>query len=42
MVEYALLLTFFAIPVMAGMTAASLAMLKNYRDTRSTILLPYP
>jgi Flp pilus assembly pilin Flp len=42
MVEYALLLTFFAVPVAAGMTAASLAMLRNFRETRTTILNPYP
>jgi len=42
MVEYALLLTFFAVPVMAGMTAASLSMLEGYRNTRRAMLAPFP
>jgi Flp pilus assembly pilin Flp len=42
LVEYALLLTFFALPVMAGFTAAGVALLNNYRQTRATILQPFP
>jgi Flp pilus assembly pilin Flp len=42
MVEYALLLTFFAVPVMVGMTAAGVKMLDNYRTARSTLLRPFP
>jgi hypothetical protein len=42
MVEYALLLTFFAVPVCAGMTAASLQMLAGYRNTRTQLLAPFP
>jgi Flp pilus assembly pilin Flp len=42
LVEYALLLTFFAIPVMLGITAAGAKMLQNYTETRSHILRPLP
>ena len=42
LVEYALLLTFFAVPVMAGLTAASLMMLDGYRNTRKLLLAPFP
>ena len=42
MVEYALLLTFFAVPVCMGMTAASLQMLDGYRNMRKHILGPFP
>jgi Flp pilus assembly pilin Flp len=42
MVEYALLLTFFAVPVCAGLTAASLSMLQGYRNTRQAMLAPFP
>ena len=42
LVEYALLLTFFALPVMAGFVAAGVQMLANYRATRATILQPFP
>jgi Flp pilus assembly pilin Flp len=42
MVEYALLLTFFAVPVCAAMTAASLSMLDGYRNTRKHLLAPFP
>lgn len=42
MVEYALLLTFFAVPVAAGLTAASLSMLEGYRNTRKAMLAPFP
>jgi Flp pilus assembly pilin Flp len=42
MVEYALLLTFFAVPVCVGMTAAGLQMLAGYKATRSAILAPMP
>jgi hypothetical protein len=42
MVEYALLLTFFAVPVCAGLTAAALSMLQGYRNTRQAMLSPFP
>jgi Flp pilus assembly pilin Flp len=34
LVEYALLLTFFAVPVMGGITAAGAQMLNQYRTSR--------
>ena len=42
MVEYALLLTFFAVPVIAGITAGGAQMLNQYRTVRSEILNPLP
>lgn len=42
LVEYALLLTFFAVPVIAGVTAGGVAMLANYRRVRAQILMPNP
>jgi len=42
MVEYALILTFFAVPVCAALTAASLTMLDGYRNTRKAMLSPFP
>lgn len=42
MVEYALLLTFFAVPVCVGMTAAGVTMLDGYKATRTSILKPFP
>lgn len=42
LVEYALLLTFFAIPSIAGITAAGVQMLNNYRASRAEILNPLP
>jgi hypothetical protein len=42
LVEYALLLTFFAVPVCAAMTAAGLTLLKGYQNTRKSILGPFP
>ena len=42
MVEYALLLTFFAVPVMAGLSMAGVRLLQNYRVTREAILAPLP
>ncbi len=42
LVEYALLLTAFAIPAMAGIVAGGVAMLKDYQDARSAILRPFP
>ena len=42
MVEYALLLTFFAVPVIGGITAGGAAMLNQYRTARSEILNPLP
>lgn len=42
MVEYALLLTFFAVPVCGGMTLAGAKMLENYKKARTTLLSPFP
>jgi len=42
LVEYALLLTFFAVPVIAGVTAGGVQMLNNYRRVRAQILMPNP
>jgi len=42
LVEYALLLTFFAVPVMAGSVAMGVTLLKNFRTTRTAILAPFP
>ena len=42
MVEYALILTFFAVPVCAGLTAAALSMLDGYRTLRAAVLSPLP
>lgn len=42
LVEYALLLTFFAVPVIAGVTAGGIQMLNNYRSVRAQILMPNP
>jgi Flp pilus assembly pilin Flp len=42
LVEYALLLTFFAVPVMGGITAAGAQMLNQYRTSRAEILNPMP
>jgi Flp pilus assembly pilin Flp len=42
LVEYALLLTFFAVPVIGGITAGGAAMLRQYQTTRTEILNPLP
>lgn len=42
LVEYALLLTAFAIPVMMGLVAGGAAMLKEYREAKSVLLRPLP
>jgi Flp pilus assembly pilin Flp len=42
LVEYALLLTFFAVPVCAGMVAMGAQVLTGYRTTRSAVLQPWP
>lgn len=42
LVEYALLLTFFAIPTIAGLTAGGVLMLQNYRAARDEVLRPFP
>jgi Flp pilus assembly pilin Flp len=42
MVEYALILTFFAVPVCGALTAAALTMLDGYRQTRRAMLAPFP
>lgn len=42
MVEYALLLTFFAVPVCAGMVAAGVQVLDGYKTTRERVIRPWP
>jgi hypothetical protein len=42
LVEYALLLTFFAVPTIAGLTYGGLLMLQNYRASRNEVLRPFP
>ena len=42
LVEYALLLTFFAIPAIAGITAGGALMLDQYRTARAEIMNPLP
>lgn len=42
MVEYALLLTFFAVPAIAGITAGGVIMLEGYRTARAEIMNPLP
>lgn len=42
LVEYALLLTFFAVPVCAGMVAGGVQVLNGYRTTRDAVLQPWP
>ena len=42
LVEYALLLTFVAIPTMMGITAGGVKMLADYRSSRTTLMAPIP
>jgi Flp pilus assembly pilin Flp len=42
MVEYALLLTFVAVPTVVGLTAAGVTLLKNYIAERDHLLYPTP
>jgi Flp pilus assembly pilin Flp len=42
LVEYALLLTFFAVPVCAAMVAGGIQVLNGYKTTRSAVLQPWP
>jgi Flp pilus assembly pilin Flp len=42
LVEYALLITFFAIPVLAGLTAGGARMLASYQKLRTELLQPFP
>ncbi len=42
LVEYALLLTAFAIPAMAGIAAGGVAMMKDYQSAKSQLLRPFP
>ncbi|MGH7280126.1 MAG: hypothetical protein ACRELY_01260 [Polyangiaceae bacterium] len=42
MVEYALLLTFVAIPTVVGFTAAGVTLLSAYINMRDYLLLPTP
>jgi hypothetical protein len=42
LVEYALLLTAFAIPVMAGIVAGGVAMMREYKAARAQLLKSNP
>lgn len=42
LVEYALLLTAFAIPASMGIVAGGVAMFKDYQAARTQLLLPFP
>lgn len=42
MVEYALLLTFVAVPTVVGFTAAGVTLLSAYINMRNFLLLPTP
>lgn len=42
LVEYALLLTFLAVPTIAGLTYGGVLMLQNYRASRNEMLRPFP
>jgi Flp pilus assembly protein TadG len=42
LVEYALLLTAFAIPVMMGCVAGGVAMMRDYKEARDHIMRPFP
>jgi len=42
LVEYAFLLTAFALPAMAGIAAGGAHMLKDYKEARRVLLLPIP
>jgi len=42
LVEYAFLLTAFAIPAMMGIVAGGAAMLKEYQDAKAQLLRPMP
>jgi len=42
LVEYALLLTAFAIPAMMGIVAGGVAMMKDYQEARAQLLRPFP
>lgn len=41
-VEYTMLLMFVALPIVAGLAAGGIVMLKEYRMARDLILLPVP
>jgi hypothetical protein len=41
-VEYAFLLTAFAIPAIMGIVAGGVAMLKDYQDAKTQLLRPMP
>lgn len=42
LVEYALLLTAFAIPAIMGIVAGGLAMMRDYQEARGVLLRPFP
>ncbi len=42
LVEYAFLLTAFAIPAMMGIVAGGVAMMKDYQEARAQLLRPFP
>lgn len=42
LVEYAFLLTVFAIPAMMGIAAGGVQLVRNYQDVKADILKPMP
>ncbi len=42
LIEYALLLSFVAVPTMAGISLGGIRMLATYRSTRTTLMAPIP
>ena len=42
LVEYALLLTAFAIPAAMGIVAGGIAMMRDYTSARAQLLKPFP
>jgi len=42
MVEYALLLTFVAVPTVIGLTVAGISLLNGYKTQRNHLLYPTP
>lgn len=42
LVEYTLLLTFFAVPVMGGVVLGGVAMMKDYQQARDYMMRPFP
>lgn len=42
LIEYTLLLTFFAVPVMGGIAAGGVTMMKDYKQARDYMMRPFP